>query len=128
MWVCREVSKVYHQNFSYGSATGGCLNPKNPETLKPYSTKTVLYKLTKIGMLRDNIVVYLMIASSLHSTLDKVYISKFTIFDCLFQCIIPGVRTQSFLVNRVTRYLVYNSREIGSEHLVHKVEKWQKLF
>jgi hypothetical protein len=61
MFVCREVSKVYHQNFSDGSFPGGCQNPKYFETLKAYSTKTVRDRLMKIGMLRDNNVVYVMI-------------------------------------------------------------------
>ncbi len=52
------MSKVYHQNFSDGSTPVGCQNPKYFETLKAYITKTVRDKLMKIGMLRDNKVVY----------------------------------------------------------------------
>ncbi len=69
MFVCRKVSKVYHQNFFHRYTTEAGQNPKKSETLKAYSTKTVGYKLMKITMLRDN--VYLVIVSSFHLTLNK---------------------------------------------------------
>jgi len=71
MFVCCSVSCVYHQNFSSGSAPGGCQNPKNLETLKAYSTKTVKDKLMIFGILRDSNVLYLVIESSLYLTLTK---------------------------------------------------------
>jgi len=71
MFVCSSVSCVYHQNFSSGSAPGGCQDPKNLETLKVFSTKTVKDKLMIFGIVRDNKVVYLVIESSLYLTLTK---------------------------------------------------------
>jgi len=64
MCVCWEFGKVYQQNISYESATGGCQNLKNPKTVNAYNSLTLKYKLMRFGMLRDDNVVYLLIPSS----------------------------------------------------------------
>ena len=74
-----------------------CQTRKNVKTLSANNSKTLIHKLMKPCLLRDDNKVYLMVESSSQLTLYKRVIKQFKKFKDLFQSVAPSFPTRSLL-------------------------------